>query len=195
MWWRELRAKVGVSCDSLRLNGYFMKKLVCLFTLALLSIARAGSFDAGFYYYLSTEFEGANRVLDVVNDGKANDQVVLAKKGDFSGQLWKLTPEEGGFYRLTNQWKGSEFSLDVVNDGKNNNKLALAKSDAVTGQLWKLTPAGDGSYRLTTQWRGAKFSLDVYNDAEEKSSSLILAPTDEVTGQYWKVTKSAVPVK
>lgn len=175
--------------------SYIMKRLVCVITLAFLAIAHADSLDPGFYYYLSTEFEGADRVLDVVNDGKANNLVTLAKKGDFDGQLWKLTPAGDGYYHLSSQWRGPGFSLDVVNDGIKDDQLHLTKTDEVTGQLWKLVPAGEGSYRLTTQWRGPKFSLDVYNDVDEKSSSLYLAPTKEVSGQFWKLTKSAKAVK
>ena len=173
-------------------NHNTMRKLTVILGMALASFIQAHAFDQDFYYYLSTKFEGDRRVLDILNDGKNNNQVILAKKGNYSGQLWKLTPAGNGYYRLSTQWRGSGYSLDIVNDGKNNNQIVLAKTGDYSGQLWKITPNDKGYYRLTTQWRGDEYSLDVYNNEGSKSKSLVLAPSGEFSGQYWKITKSSV---
>lgn len=152
------------------------------------SAAAQGGFEPKSYYRLTTQWQGDGKSLDVVNDGKNNDQLVLADTGDFSGQYWKFTPLEGGYYRLTTEWLGAGKSLDVVNDGKSNSQLILAKTGNFTGQYWKITRMGDGYYRLTTQWRGVGKSLDVVNDGKT-NDQLILANTANVSGQSWKITK------
>jgi len=138
------------------------------------------------YYRLTTQWTGTSKSLDIVNDGKKNNQLILANTDNVSGQMWKFTPLAGGYYRLTTEWQPGK-SLDVVNDGKNN-KLALAKTAMVSGQYWKISPLGEGYYRLTTQWQGDGKSLDIVNDGKN-NNQLILASTDNVTGQMWKITK------
>lgn len=151
-------------------------------------VATQGGFDPQSYYRLTTEWQGDGKSLDVVNDGKNNNRLVLADTGDFSGQYWKFTPVGGGYYRLTTEWQGVGKSLDVVNDGKSNNQLILAKTGKFTGQYWEITPWGNGYYRLTTKWQGVRKSLDVVNDGQG-NNQLILADTAEVSGQNWKITK------
>jgi hypothetical protein len=160
----------------------------------------AQDLDTEFYYRLTTKWQGDEKSLDVVNDGK-NNQLQLAKTGNYSGQCWKLTPLGEGYYRLTTQWQGDEKSLDVVNDGKNN-KLQLAKTGAYSGQYWKLEPLGEDYYRITTKWQGDEKSLDVVNDGGKvnnlqlakmndwsKNNKVQLAKTGKYSGQYWKLTK------
>lgn len=103
------------------------------------SVAVQGGFDPKSYYRLRTQWQGDGKSLDVVNDGKGNNQLILAKTGNFTGQYWKITPLGESYYRLTTQWRGVGKSLDVVNDGKNNNRLVLADTDNVSGQYWKIT--------------------------------------------------------
>ena len=100
-------------------------------------VRAAPVFESQSFYRLTTEWQGDNKSLDIVNDGK-NNQPILAKSEDVASQLWKITPVTGGFYRLTTQWQGDGKSLDIVNDGKNN-KPVLAKTDSVSGQSWKIT--------------------------------------------------------
>ena len=147
-----------------------------------------GGFDPKSYYRLTTEWQGDGKSLDVVPDGKNNNQLHLAKTGKFTGQYWKLTPVEGGYYRLTTQWQGEGKSLDVVPDGKNNDRLHLAKTGKFTGQYWKITSLGDGYYRLTTKWQGDGKSLDILNDGKN-NNQLILTDTGDATGKAWKITK------
>jgi len=152
------------------------------------SAATQGVFDAKSYYRLTTKWQGDGKSLDVVNDGKSNNQLILAKTGKFSGQFWKITPVGGGYYRLTTEWQGSGKSLDVVNDGKNNNQLILAKTGKFSGQFWKITSMGAGYYRLTTQWQGEGKSLDIVNDRKNNNQP-ILADTGNYFGQFWKISK------
>ncbi len=152
------------------------------------SAVTQGGFDPKSYYRLTTQWQGDGKSLDVVNDGKNNNRLVLADTGNFTGQYWKFTPVGGGYYRLTTEWQGNGKSLDVVNDGQGNNQLILAKAGKFTGQYWEITPWGNGYYRLTTQWQGVGKSLDVVNDGQG-NDQLILADTAEVSGQYWKITK------
>jgi hypothetical protein len=117
-----------------------MRKLTVILGMALASFIQAHAFDHDFYYYLSTKFEGDGRVLDILNDGKNNNQIILAKTGDYSGQLWKITPNDKGYYRLTTQWRGDQYSLDVYNDkGTKSKSLVLAPSGEFSGQYWKIT--------------------------------------------------------
>ncbi|WP_052161578.1 RICIN domain-containing protein [Hoeflea sp. BAL378] len=147
------------------------------------SSAQAQEFDDGQYYRLTTEWQGDGKSLDVVNDG-ANDQLILADTGDYSGQYWKFTSVGDGFYRLTTQWQGAGKSLDVVNDGTNE-KLILADTGNYSGQNWRVERQANGYYRMTTQWQGAGKSLDVVNDGV--NNQVRLAPTGDYSGQYWKI--------
>jgi len=149
--------------------------------------ARAATINTNIYYRLTTQWQGAGKSLDVVNDG-VNNRIQLANTGNFTGQLWKLTPLPGGYYRLTTKWLGSAKSLDVVNDGKNN-RLQLASTGNYSGQYWKLTPQGNGYFRLTTKWQGEGKSLDVINDG--RNNRLQLASTGNYSGQAWKL----VPIR
>ncbi len=102
-------------------------------------IAEEQDFDLDSYYRLTTQCQGDDKSLDVVNDGKKNNQLILAKTGNYSGQHWKITPIGDGFHRLTTEWQGDNKSLGVVNDGKNNNQLILAETSDCTQQYWKIT--------------------------------------------------------
>tara|TARA_R110002020_G_scaffold150446_3_gene327180 strand:+ start:5041 stop:5604 length:564 start_codon:yes stop_codon:yes gene_type:complete len=145
--------------------------------------AQAQELDNGQYYRLTTQWQGDGKSLDVVNDG-ANDQLILADTGDYSGQYWKFTWLGDGYYRLTTQWQGEGKSLDVVNDGTND-KLILADTGNYSGQNWRVERQANGYYRLTTQWQGAGKSLDVVNDGA--NNQLRLAPTGDYSGQYWNI--------
>ncbi|CAF1013861.1 unnamed protein product [Rotaria sordida] len=152
------------------------------------TIIEEQEFDSTSYYRLTTQWQGNNKSLDVVNDGKNNNQLILATTGNYSGQYWKITPTDNGFYRLTTQWQGDKKSLDIVNDGKNNNQLILATTGNYSGQSWKITPTGNGFYRLTTQWQGDDKSFSVVKDGKN-NNQLILAKTSDCQEQYWKITK------
>jgi len=98
------------------------------------------AFDARCYYRLTTLWHVAGMSLDILNDGKDNNVPILARTGNYAGQLWKLTPEANGFYRLTTQAQGDALSLDIVNDNRANNIPILAKTGCNdSGQLWKVT--------------------------------------------------------
>ena len=74
-----------------------MRKLTVILGMALASFIQAHAFDQDSYYYLSTKFEGDRRVLDILNDGKNNNRVILewhelkrirpsARLGDFCAE-------------------------------------------------------------------------------------------------------------
>ncbi|CAF2217890.1 unnamed protein product [Rotaria magnacalcarata] len=145
-------------------------------------------FVANAYYRLTTRWQSDGKSLDIVNDGKNNNQIILAKTGNYSGQHWKITLVEDGYYRLTTQWQGDDKSLDIVNDGKNNNRIILAKSSNCSGQYWRINLLANNYYRITSKWQGYDKSLDVVNDGE--NNKLILATTGNYSGQYWKITRT-----
>jgi hypothetical protein len=41
---------------------------------------------------MTTQAQGDGMSLDIVNDGGANNIPILAKTGNFSGQMWKVVP-------------------------------------------------------------------------------------------------------
>lgn len=147
---------------------------------------QASEIDPNYWYRLTTQWQGDGKSLDIVNDGKNNNQPQLAKTGAFSGQYWKFTPVGNGYYRMTTAWQKDDKSLDIVNDGKNNRPI-LAKTGNFTGQFWKLIDLKGGFYRMTTAWQKDGKSLDVINDG--KNNRVQLAGTGAFSGQYWKLTK------
>ncbi|QDU78324.1 hypothetical protein Pla110_00250 [Polystyrenella longa] len=170
------------------------------FTLSVLSVALLATFvlqtspgfaadpiDPNSYYKLTTQWQGDNKALDIINDGQKNNRPVLADKANVSGQLWKITPIRDGYYRLTTSWQGENKALDIVNDSAQNNQPILADKADVSGQFWKLTPIQNNHYRLTTMWQGDGKSLDIINDG--KNNTPTLADSGNFTGQFWKLTK------
>ena len=146
----------------------------------------ATRFEPNSYYRLTTQWQGDGKSLDIVNDGKLNNQLRLTDTGNFSGQRWRITPIGDGYYRFTSEWRGNSKSIDVVNDGKNN-QLIMADTGNYAGQFWKITSLRGGYYRLTTHWQGDGKSLDIVNDG--KNNQVILADTGNFSGQIWKITK------
>jgi hypothetical protein len=160
-------------------------------------------------------WQGDGKSIDVVNDGKNNNQLMLTKSGAFSGQYWKITPftpvnnapvipavpiidtttavpvfKNLASYRITNLWTATNGkSLDVVNDGKKD-KVQLAGSGPYTGQYWTLTPfpGFPGYYRLTNLFLGSDRSLDIVNDGTN-NNKITFGNTGMKSGQAWKITK------
>ena len=146
-------------------------KLKVIFTIfSLLSftilsaIVPSTSIDTDFYQRLTTQFQGDQKSLDVVND--ANDNLLrLATTGSYTGQFWRLHDVGGGYYRLTCQFQGTMKSLTVLSakipagltfkNGKIVTKfqkiyiLLLTLSQDTSGQKWKMESLGGDWYRLT----------------------------------------------
>lgn len=88
---------------------------------------------AGYVRITST----SGQCLDILNDGKANNRLVVAKCANVSGQLWKLAPiGTSEFSTVTTAWRGDHQCLDIVND-----QPVLAECRQVAGQRWQLAPA------------------------------------------------------
>ncbi|CAF1101924.1 unnamed protein product [Didymodactylos carnosus] len=144
------------------------------------------SFDAKSYYRLTTEWHGDDKSLDIVHDGKNNNQLILAKTDNSSTQYWRITLLENNDYRLTSKRHGYNKSIDIVNDGANN-KLTLADTDNSSGQYWRITLVSGNYYRLTSKRHGYNKSIDIINDGA--NNKLTLADTGNWSGQHWKIIK------
>jgi hypothetical protein len=88
------------------------------------------------YYRLKTMSRGEDMCLDVFNGGPKNNQVHL-RRCDYSGQLWRLRPDNG-WYRLTTQVRGPDMCLDTFNGGADNNQPHLTNCANYSGQFWEL---------------------------------------------------------
>ncbi|HEX8705903.1 MAG TPA: hypothetical protein VF815_44115 [Myxococcaceae bacterium] len=144
----------------------------------------SSDFDARCYYRLTTLWQGEGMSLDILHDGKANNVPLLARTGNYTGQLWKLTPEANGFYRLTTQWRGTSLSLANAAG----NRPLLVNSADVPEQRWKLIAEPNGIYRLTTQAQGDALSLDIVNDGRANNIPTLSKTGCNDSGQLWKVT-------
>jgi hypothetical protein len=142
----------------------------------------ASAFDTRCFYRLTTLWQGDGLSLDIRNGGEANNAPILAKTGNYSGQLWRLTPDSSGAWRLTTQWRGIGFSLASAA----NNRIHLVQTAAGPEQLWRLKPEANGLYRLTTQAQGDGMSLDILNDGETNNTP-IFARRGNYSGQMWKL--------
>jgi hypothetical protein len=116
-------------------------------------------FNPEFYYRFTTQWQGDNKSLDIVNDGKNNNQLILAQTGNHSGQHWKITLVENGYYRLTTEWQGNDKCLSFIKDGQSNYQLILAKSGADSSQFWRISLLNDNYYRLTSKREGQEKSV------------------------------------
>lgn len=123
--------------------------------------------------------------LDIINDGY-NNQVILDKIQNVSGQYWKLSQIEGmlDYYRLTPDFQQSK-ALDVINDNKDN-KVWLDRIQNVTGQYWKITQVNGTKdiYRLSPYFQPSK-SLEVM--ANGKGKKVWLNKTNNIKKQFWKI--------
>ncbi|WP_052158258.1 RICIN domain-containing protein [Lacinutrix jangbogonensis] len=141
-------------------------------------------FDSNAYYKLTCQWQGDDKALDIVNDGK-NNQPQLAKTANVTGQMWRIEKTEENSYTLSTNWQGPKKLLDCI-PGTNENLPMLNQETADLGSSWHITPAGNGFYRITNR-RLNECSLDIINDGE--NNKLQLAETANVSGQLWKITK------
>lgn len=88
-------------------------------------------------YRLTTMWMGAEKSLEVANDGKNNDHLTLADTGDYTRQCWKITPQNGEYFRLTTKWQGDGKSLGV--SAGSLDVLRLHDTGNFTNQMWKFT--------------------------------------------------------
>ena len=140
-------------------------------------------FDGAAYYRLTTKWQGEGKSLDIINDGK-NNQPILAKTGNYSGQAWQITKVGADTYTLTTKWQGPTKKLDCIK-GPNQNRPMLNKSKN-SGSVWKIVPIGSGYYKITNGWLTDQ-SLDIINDG--KNDKIQVAKTGNYSGQAWKITK------
>ena len=140
-------------------------------------------FDSNAYYRLTSKWQGEGKSLDILNDGK-NNQPILAKTGDYTGQAWKITKVGADIYTLTTKWQGPTKKLDCI-QGANQNRPVLNVTEK-SGSAWKLIPLGNGYYRITNMWLSDR-SLDIVNDG--KNNKIQVAKTGDYSGQAWKITK------
>ncbi|CAF0829023.1 unnamed protein product [Adineta steineri] len=139
--------------------------------------------DENSYYRLTTQWQGDNKSLDILNDGKNNNKVQLAQTGNYSGQHWKMKLIQDDYYRLTTQWQGDEKSLSIVN-----NEIILDKTSNDNAQYWKITLLKNNYYRFTCKQQGYEKSLDIINDGQN-NNKVTLAKSGCYSGQYWNITQ------
>ena len=87
-------------------------------------------------YYVYSQFLGSNKRLDVYGNDKTKPH--LADAGNYSGQIWSVTPWGDGTYRLTNAYSGPDLHLDVYS----NTKVPFLGDGNHSGQHWTLTSKG-----------------------------------------------------
>ena len=87
---------------------------------------------------MRTAFTGKAQCLDIVNDGE-NNRLTMAPCGNFSGQMWSISPSDDGAYStLRTDFTGKAKCLDIVNDGRND-QPTMARCGNFTGQMWKMS--------------------------------------------------------
>ncbi len=133
------------------------------------------------YYRLTNTYLGEAYSLDTTRD--APNAPVMAKSGDYAGQYWLFTPQDG-CYRLTNMYLGADRSLDTYSDGEN--APFLGKSGPESGQRWHVTDAGDGYVKLTNEYLGNSRSLDTHSGSGREP---FMGETGNYSGQLWKLTR------
>ena len=143
------------------------------------------SFDENKYYRLTTQFQGDEKSLDIINDGK-NNQPILAKTGNYSGQAWKIRKVGADIFILSTAWQGPDNILNCV-QGPNKNRPILHPRSGYSGEAWKIKSLGNGYFRITNLWLGDDLSLDVIND--DQDNKIILSKTGNYTGQSWKIVE------
>ncbi|KAF9527548.1 carbohydrate-binding module family 13 protein [Crepidotus variabilis] len=85
-------------------------------------------------YALYTLFLGESKRLDVFGDDATKPH--LANAGNYSGQIWTISPWGDGTWKLTNAYSGSNMNLDTYSD----TKVPFMGAPDHTGQHWTFTP-------------------------------------------------------
>lgn len=174
-------------------SAVIMTGSAALFSISTVEdVSASTSIDTNAWYRLSTYWKGRCESLDVINDG-INNNLHLVKSGNFSGQLWKLTPTSDGHFQLSTMWLGANKVLEVKSDGNTVQLNAKAKTRWYSkpyNQYWDITPESiDSTYRITNVWRGPAYSLDIINDTINNSLPT-LASSGYYSGQFWRLTKA-----
>jgi len=84
-------------------------------------------------YAFFTLFLGTKKHLDVYGNDATKPH--LADAGNYSGQIWTISPWGDGTWQLTNQYSGSGLHLDVYSD----TKVPFMGDGDHTGQHWTFT--------------------------------------------------------
>ncbi len=163
---------------------YYQQLGLDMYPFATKSVNPTPLFDSNAYYRLTTEWQGEGKSLDIVNDGQ-NNQLILAKTGNYTGQMWKITKIGDDTYTLHTKWQGPDKTLEFLRKASRDVLQLKGGSDA-SGSLWKIIPIGNGYYRITHLW-ASNLSLDIVNDGT--NNKVHMATTGSYTGQYWKITK------
>ena len=92
------------------------------------------------YYRLTTLWQGDGKSLGVINDG-VNNKLQLANTGNFSGQLWKLTPIRAVKAKRKDKGKAKRAieAGPIWNQAHANKKcsrVAKRNNGVLTGQWW-----------------------------------------------------------
>jgi hypothetical protein len=152
--------------------------------LALSALSFAIPAQAQDYRKLSTQWQGKERPLDIVNGGRHNNMAHLADADDVSGQSWRLR-KDGSSYRLTTAFRGDGMCLDVTNGGSLNNFVSLQPCGNYSGQFWRMHKDGQW-FRLTTEFRGRNMCLDIVNGGAQDGMAQ-LTPCGNFSGQLWRL--------
>ncbi|MGV3553124.1 RICIN domain-containing protein [Rhizobium sp.] len=155
---------------------------------AIVLIACATSARADDPFVMSTQWQGDDMVLTVIEGGPYNDYLKLAKREGSKAlaqtwQAWADGDQDGNWIRLTSEMHGGNMCIDVDNGGELDNYVSIARCDNVSGQFWKRMDGGDYA-KLTTQFRGENLCLDIVNGGETDGMAH-LAPCADVKGQFW----------
>jgi len=144
-------------------------------------------------YRLTTDFQGDDRALSVVDMFDANatqnnsvaTQLRLRDVANLDQQRWVFTKLDDGRYTISNQSIGDSYSIDVVNDGVFN-QIKMAPTADVSGQYWTITPKSNGYCQLTNSFTGTEIALDIRADGEQDEP--MLATNGDFSGQSWRFT-------
>jgi hypothetical protein len=146
------------------------------------------------YVKITTAWLGDYKALDILNDGRKNNQPILAYSGEYRDQNWKITPVYGhpGLYRLTTESQGDGRCLGVRYNKLGYYEPMMVATSNSQSQLWRITPVKGmtGYYRFTTRINGKLLSLDIINDGFNNNRPTV-AKVGNYSGQYWKISKGS----
>jgi len=128
-------------------------------------------------YRLSTQFQGTERVLTVVDN-----TLRLRAVDNTAQQEWIFTPVQGGRFSISNKALGPTLSIDVVNDGVLDS-IRMSPTGVFSGQYWTFTLLGNTYCRMHNSFTGDEIMLDIRGDGNQDVPRLV--PKGEFSGQYW----------
>ena len=140
----------------------------------------AQNFNSNDWYYISCEWTGTKRVLEV----NSSDEVYLGRVSQTHDEQWKFVKRKNGWYKIINREYGENYCLthSTVGDGKG---LIVQKDNGYVMQSWWIKDMGDGYVWFYCGMDKEDSAMTVY---DQDDSEVGMLPMGYFKAQGWWIS-------